>query len=49
MAENLCYTAMQKFKEKYGEIPNVSDRDFFTNSMHIPVWKDMTPFEKIDL
>ena len=48
-AENLCYTAMQKFKEKYGEIPNVSDRDFFTNSMHIPVWKDMTPFEKIDL
>ena len=22
-AENLCYTAMQKFKEKYGEIPNV--------------------------
>ena len=48
-AENLCYTAMQKFKEKYGEIPNVSDRDFFTNSMHIPVWKDMTPFETIDL
>lgn len=48
-AENLCYTAMQKFKEKYGEIPNVSDREFFTNSMHVPVWKDMTPFEKIDI
>ena len=48
-AENLCYTAMRKFKETYGDIPNVSDRDFFTNSMHIPVWKDMTPFEKIDL
>lgn len=48
-AENLCYTAMQKFKAKYGEIPNVSDRDFFTNSIHVPVWKEMTPFEKIDI
>ena len=49
MAENLCYTAMQKFKNKYGVIPNVSDKDFFTNSMHVPVWKKMTPFEKIDV
>ena len=48
-AENLCYTAMKKFKAKYGEIPNVSDHDYFTNSMHIPVWEKMTPFEKIDL
>lgn len=48
-AENLCYTAMKKFKEKYGEIPNVSDKDFFTNSMHVPVWKKLTPFEKIDI
>ena len=48
-AENLCYTAMKKFKDKYGEIPNVSDRDFFTNSMHVPVWKEMDPFEKIDI
>lgn len=48
-AENLCYTSMQKFKAKYGEIPNVSDKDFFTNSMHVPVWVPMTPFEKIDI
>ncbi len=48
-AENLCYTAMKKFKEKYGEIPNVSDKDYFTNSMHVPVWHKMTPFEKIDI
>lgn len=48
-AENLCFTAMKKFKEKYGEIPNVSDKKFFTNSMHIPVWENMNPFEKIDL
>lgn len=48
-AENLCYTAMKKFKDKYGEIPNVSDKEFFTNSMHVPVWKNMNPFEKIDI
>ena len=48
-AESLCYTAMKKFKEKYGVIKNVSDRDFFTNSMHVPVWKKVSPFEKIDI
>lgn len=48
-AENLCHTAMKKFQETYGEIPNVSDHDFFTNSMHVPVWKEMSPFDKIDI
>ena len=48
-AENLCYISMQKFKEKYGIIPNVSDKEFFTNSMHVPVWKKMSPFDKIDI
>ena len=48
-AENLCYTAMKKFQAKYGKIPNVSDKEFFTNSMHVPVWRDMDPFTKIDI
>ena len=48
-AENLCYTSMKKFKERYGVIENVSDKEFFTNSMHVPVWKEMTPMEKIDI
>ena len=48
-AENLCYTSMKKFKDKYGIIPNVSDRDYFTNSIHVPVWKEMSPFDKIDI
>ena len=48
-AENLCYTAMKKFQKMYGVIPNVSDREFFTNSMHVPVWREMSPFEKIDI
>ena len=48
-AENLCYTAMKKFKAKFGEIPNISDKEFFTNSIHVPVWREMNPFEKIDI
>ena len=48
-AENLCHTAMKKFQEKYGKIPNVSDREYFTNSMHVPVWKKITVFDKIDI
>ena len=48
-AENLCYTAMKKFRDKYGIIKNVSDRDYFTNSMHVPVWENMSPFDKIDI
>lgn len=48
-AENLCHTALKKFKEQYGVIENVSDKEFFTNSMHVPVWKKMSPFEKIDI
>ena len=48
-AENLCFTAMKKFQEKYGVIPNISDKKFFTNSIHVPVWIKMTPTEKIDI
>lgn len=49
MAESLCHTALKKFRDKYGVIKNVSDKEFFTNSIHIPVWVDVTPFEKIDI
>lgn len=48
-AENLCFTSMKKFKEQYGIIKNISDKDFFTNSIHVPVWKEMSPFQKIDI
>lgn len=48
-AENLCHTALKAFRNTYGIIENVSDREYFTNSIHVPVWKDMNPFEKIDI
>lgn len=46
-AENLCKTAMLKFQEKYGIIENVSDKPYFTNSMHVPVWEEIDAFKKI--
>lgn len=58
-AENLCYTAFKKFKERYGDIEGVTyiinkdgkrwNKEFFTNSIHVPVYKEVTPFEKIDI
>lgn len=59
-AENLSFTAFKKFKKKYGEVKNVTYTDiegsdkkdyheFFTNSMHVPVWKKIDPFDKIDI
>lgn len=48
-AENLCYTAMTKFRERYGIIENVSENIYFTNSTHVPVWRAIDPFEKVDI
>mgnify|MGYP002521341752 CR=1 FL=1 len=48
-AENLCFTSMKKFKEQYGVIPKVSDKDYFTNSIHVPVWENVDVFTKIDI
>lgn len=48
-AENLSHTALKNFRKTYGKIPNVSDRDYFTNSIHVPVWEQISPFDKIDI
>ena len=59
-SENLCFTAYEKFVAKYGLIENVTayrdektgklvKRGYFTNSMHVPVWKKISPFQKIDI
>lgn len=36
-------------KQKYGIIPGVTDRDYYTNSFHIPVYYDISAFDKIRL
>lgn len=40
---------MIKFKQKYGEIEKVSDKKYFTNSIHVPVYHKLNAFEKIDI
>ena len=47
-AESLCGTQLEQFKKKYGIISKVSDRAYFTNSFHMHVTEDITPFEKQD-
>ena len=47
-AESLCGTQVEQFRKKYGIIPKVSDRAYFTNSFHMHVTEDITPYEKQD-
>lgn len=44
-----CGTQLRQFRAKYGIIPKVSDREYFTNSFHCHVTEDITPTEKQDL
>ncbi len=36
-------------RKEYGVIPGVTDRDFYTNSFHVPVYYPIGAFEKIDI
>lgn len=46
-AEGLCHTALKGLRKQYGIIPNVTDREFLTNSHHVPVWHKIGIFEKL--
>lgn len=60
-AESLCHTAMKKFRTMFPEYSaeNVTyiinadgereEKNYFTNSMHVPVWYNMDPFKKIEI
>ena len=40
---------MYKRQERYGVIEGVTDREYYTNSFHIPVYYDISAFDKIRL
>ncbi len=46
-AEGLSGRFIRLDKEKYGVIPGVTDRDYYTNSFHIPVYYNISAFDKI--
>jgi len=48
-AEGLSGRFVRIDKEKYGIIPGVTDRDYYTNSFHVPVYYPISAFEKIAL
>jgi ribonucleoside-triphosphate reductase len=48
-AEGLSGRFVRIDKKIYGEIPGVTDRDYYTNSFHVPVYYDIRAFEKIRL
>ena len=48
-AEGLCHTAAKALRKQYGIIPKVTDRDYLTNSHHVPVWQEVSIFRKLEL
>lgn len=48
-AENLAGTFTKRDKKKYGIIEGITDRDYYTNSSHVPVYYPITAIEKIKL
>ena len=46
-AEGLSGRFVRMDKKRFGEIPGVTDRDYYTNSFHVPVYYNISAFEKI--
>ena len=46
-AEGLSGRFVRIDRKRYGEIPGVTDRDYYTNSFHIPVYYPISAFEKL--
>lgn len=48
-AEGLSGRFVRMDRERYGSIPGVTDRDYYTNGFHVPVYYDINAFDKISL
>ncbi len=48
-AEGLSGRFVKIDRAKYGTIPGVTDRDYYTNSFHVPVYYPISAFEKLDI
>lgn len=48
-AEGLSGRFVKMDKKKYGVIEGVTDRDYYTNSFHVPVYYNISAFEKINI
>jgi ribonucleoside-triphosphate reductase len=48
-AEGLAGRFVRIDKKKFGEIPGVTDREYYTNGFHVPVYHPITAYEKINI
>lgn len=48
-AEGLSGRFIRMDQKRYGKIPGVTDREYYTNSFHIPVWYSISAYDKIRL
>ena len=48
-AESLCRTYAKALRDEFGEIPKVTDREYITNSHHVPVWQEVSIYKKLDI
>lgn len=46
-AEGLSGRFVRMDAKKYGKIPGITDRDYYTNSFHVPVYYNISAFDKI--
>lgn len=46
-AESLCYKFARIDKQKYGTIPDVTDKGYYTNSYHVDVREKIDAFDKL--
>lgn len=46
-AEGTAGRFVRMDKKIYGEIPGITDKDYYTNSFHVPVYHSITAIEKI--
>ena len=46
-AEGLSGRFVRMDRKRFGCIPGVTDREYYTNSFHIPVWYSISAFDKI--
>ena len=47
-AESLCYRFARIDKERFGSIPDVTDKGYYTNSYHVDVREDIDAFSKFE-
>ena len=48
-AEGLSGRFIRMDKKRYGKLEGISDREYYTNSFHIPVWYPISVYDKIRL